>query len=119
MKAREIQLGDLRLALKIIKKIGIRNVLADIGTTDVSGVDPEQVSAITKERGIQIAMTLLENAADVPEIFELFAAWFDCPVSEFDKISIRQVPQLVDDFLSVNATEELKAFFQRAVSSLT
>lgn len=119
MKVRAIELGDLFLASKIIKKIDIIAIFKKVGETDVTGLEAEEKTAIAKKKGMDIIMALFEHLDEADkEIMTLIGAWCGCTADEAKRIKLTELKSLFDQFVDVNGIENITSFFEQ-VADLT
>lgn len=136
MKAREIELGDVFIAVKIVKKLGLKTLKSAVGVESVNELTPEEKEGLTepevaalfdekkkellKKKSFEVVSYLLENLEEAEgEILLLLSGWTGTTPEEFKKIKISELRPLIADFVEINSTEELKSFFSQAVEELT
>jgi hypothetical protein len=49
MKAREIELGDVFIAVKIIKKMGLKSLKEAVGVESMKNLTPEETEGLTEK----------------------------------------------------------------------
>jgi hypothetical protein len=136
MKAREIELGDAFIALKIIKKLGLESLRNVIGIESVEEPTPEETEGKTideikgirdakknellKKKAFEVITYLLSHLEEAEkEILLLLSGWACVEPEEFKKIKLSELPKFIDEFMALNSKDTLISFFERAVAALT
>lgn len=117
MKVREIELGDVFLASKLLKKIDIRKLMTEVGVMNVTGMTVEERDAAMKEKGVDFFMALLAHLDEAEkEIMALIGAWTNMTPQEAAKIKLSEIKDFADQFVKVNGSEAISRFFEKAAS---
>ena len=119
MKVREIELGDLFLASKIVSKIDLKEMVKEIGFAAVAGMTDEEREEVLAEKSMDILMYLIEKVDGAQkEILTLMGAWCGITAEEASKLKWSELQSFVEQFLEVNGKESIQSFFKQ-VAGLT
>ena len=117
MKVREIELGDVFLASKLLKKVDFKKLLSEVGIMSVVGLSDEERDAALKEKGFDFFLALLAHIDEAEkEIMALIGAWTGISPEDAKKIKMSEMKELVDQFVQVNGSEGISRFFEKAAS---
>lgn len=120
MKAREIELGDAFIALKIVKKLGLESLREIVGIESSEGLTPEDRQKLLNKKAFEVVSYLLTHLEGAEtEIILLLSGWSGTTPEEFKKIKLSELPEMIDEFIKLNGKETLISFFERAVAALT
>lgn len=115
MEVREIELGDLFIASKLIKKIDLKKLIEVVGISNVTGMDEAQRDAILKDKAFDVINYLLEHLDEAEtEILTLIGGWCNIDAKAAKKIKLSEIKQLADDFIRINGQENITRFFNKA-----
>jgi hypothetical protein len=117
MKVREIELGDVFIASRIIRKIDVKSMISEIGIRDVTGLEESEIKKVTDAKAMDVIMYLMARMDDVQnDVMELIGSWCGISVEEAAKLKISELKGFVDQFVEVNGQDTINSFFKRATS---
>ena len=115
MKIREIELGDVFLASKLLKKIDLKKLLQEVGMENVTGKSSEEKKAAMDEKAIDFFLAMLTHIDEAEkEIMALLAAWAQITPEEAKKIKLSEMKEFVKQFIEINGAEAITSFFEKA-----
>jgi hypothetical protein len=119
MKAREIETGDILIALKIVRKLGLEQLKSVVGVESVVDKDPAEIKSLINKKAFEVISYLLGHLEEAnQEVVELLSGWTGTTEEEFKRIKLSEWPALIDDFIALNSSEVLVSFFKRAMAGL-
>lgn len=117
MKVREIELGDVFLASKLLKKIDLKKLLTEVGVMNIASMTDEEREAAMKDKAFDFFMALLSHVDEAEkEIMALVGAWTGLKPEDAAKIKLSEMKDFIDQFVKVNGSEAITRFFEKAAS---
>ena len=115
MKVREIELGDLFIASKILRMVDLKGMIKEIGIKTVTDVPDEEKETITAEKSLDVLMYLLGKVDEVEkEVLKLIGAWCGISPEDAAKLKFHELKEFVEQFVKVNGEENIASFFKQA-----
>ena len=115
MKVREIELGDLFIASKILRMVDLKGMIKEIGIKTVTDVPDEEKETITAEKSLDVLMYLLGKVDEVEkEVLKLIGAWCDISPEDAAKLKFHELKEFAEQFVKVNGEENIASFFKQA-----
>ena len=115
MKVREIELGDLFIASKILRMVDLKGMIKEIGIKTVTDVPDEEKETITAEKSLDVLMYLLGKVDEVEkEVLKLIGAWCGISPEDAAKLKFHELKEFAEQFVKVNGEENITSFFKQA-----
>lgn len=115
MEVREIELGDLFVASKLLKKIDLKRMIKEVGISSAIGLDDEQREKALKDKALDVVNYLMEHLDEAEtEILTLIGGWCGIDAKAAKKIKLSEIKTLTDEFVRVNGQDTIIRFFKRA-----
>jgi hypothetical protein len=115
MKVREIELGDLFIASKILRMVDLKGMIKEIGIKTVTDVPDEEKETITAEKSLDVLMYLLGKVDEVEkEVLKLIGAWCGISPEDAAKLKFHELKEFAEQFVKVNGEENIASFFKQA-----
>lgn len=117
MKVREIELGDVFLASKILKKINLKSIFDEVGIANVTGFNDDQKDSVIREKAFDFFVVIMNHVDEAEkEIMALIGAWTQVSPEEARKIKLSELKTLADEFVEINGIEVITRFFKKAAN---
>lgn len=111
MEIRKLKTRDIFKLSKIVKKIGLGEVIKnkkDQFKQDQKNISEEQKNIQNENFGIELIMYVVENIYLAEnELIELIAELGNCKIEEVEELSIKEIKDIV---IKIVKTEDFKSF---------
>lgn len=110
---------DVFAVVRIIKKAGVREKLAEIATPILNNDNAADIELAAKQKGIEVLLLLIESISgqDVEnEIYKLIANISDKETDEIKNCDLTEFIQVLKNIWEEN---DVKSFFTSAINLIT
>ncbi|WP_010249228.1 hypothetical protein [Acetivibrio cellulolyticus] len=118
MEVRELQFSDLFQFAKITKKVNIKGILKQfVGSVDTKNMAEEEVDKISREKGLEIIISLFSEAGDAElEIMKFIGNLCSTNIETIQKWKFNDLKEFYTKLIEANKNEDLIDFFKQAMN---